>query len=351
VRGAEFRIPSLDGIRAAAAMTVFVSHLGLRDVVPGGFGVTVFFFLSGFLITTLLRREYEHTGSISFSRFYLRRIYRIWPPMYLVLLLLMLPIVNGHAVSVTTPPALASQFLQYVNYYVIAHGSDQLIPGSYAMWSLAVEEHFYLLFPLALSLLLRRNDYRRTGVALLCGCALLLAWRCLLVFGFGFGESYTYLATDTRLDSILYGCIMGVWLNPALDGKILEMSPRRWIGVLAIAATVLLFCFIYRNASFRETFRYSLQGLALAPLFFCAIRYPQWPVFAWLNFGWVRGLGTISYTFYLIHTTALDVAERCLGGPRMLVAVSGFLASVAFSAAMYFLVERRMAQIRRRLHA
>jgi peptidoglycan/LPS O-acetylase OafA/YrhL len=351
MREPEFHIPSLDGIRAAAAMTVFVSHLGFRDAVPGGFGVTVFFFLSGFLITTLLRREYQQAGSISFRKFYLRRIYRIWPPMYLVLLLLMIPVVNGQAVSHTTPAALASQFLQYTNYYVISAGPDALIPGTYGMWSLAVEEHFYLLFPLVLSLLLARNDYRRTGIALLCGCALLLVWRCVLVFGFGLGESYTYLATDTRLDSLLYGCVMGVWLNPALDGNVLKLSKRQWMGVLAIAVAVLLFCFIYREARFRETFRYSMQGLALAPLFFCAIRYPEWPIFAWLNLSWVRGLGTISYTFYLIHTTALDLVERYLGGPRPVVVLLGFLVSVAFSAAMYFLVERRMAQLRRRLHA
>jgi peptidoglycan/LPS O-acetylase OafA/YrhL len=348
---AELRIPSLDGIRAAAAMTVFVSHLGFKDAVPGGFGVTVFFFLSGFLITTLLRQEHQRTGSISFRSFYLRRIYRIWPPMYLVLLLLMIPAVNGVAVSQVTPAALASQFLQYSNYYAIVAGPDQLIPGTYAMWSLAVEEHFYLLFPLVLWLLLGRNSKRRTGLILLGGCALLLLWRCVLVLGFGFGESYTYLATDTRLDSILYGCALAIWLNPALDAEVLRFSERQWIGILTIAVAVLLFCFVYRDVRFRETLRYSLQGLALAPLFFCAIRYPHWPTFAWLNHGWVRGLGTISYTFYLIHTTALAVADRFLVRPRIVVVLAGFLLSVAFSAAMYFLVERWMARLRRRLHA
>lgn len=81
----EFHIPSLDGIRGLAALTVFVSHALWRDFVPGGFGVTVFFFLSGYLITTLLRMEHERHGRISFSRFYLRRVYRILPPMYIVL--------------------------------------------------------------------------------------------------------------------------------------------------------------------------------------------------------------------------------------------------------------------------
>src|ERR1017187_1002760 len=78
-------IPSLDGLRAIAIALVFLSHAGLRDVVPGTFGVTVFFFLSGYLITTLLRREWARAGRIRFRQFYLRRAVRIFPPLYLSL--------------------------------------------------------------------------------------------------------------------------------------------------------------------------------------------------------------------------------------------------------------------------
>src|SRR5207247_4936424 len=84
-------IPSLDGIRACAVMLVFVAHvvklLGpdrYQGRIPGEFGVTVFFFLSGYLITTLLRIEHEQSGAISFRAFYLRRVLRIFPPFYLV---------------------------------------------------------------------------------------------------------------------------------------------------------------------------------------------------------------------------------------------------------------------------
>src|SRR5262245_57371978 len=84
-RTSSTHIPSLDGIRAFAALWVFAAHAGLEQALPGGFGVTVFFFLSGYLITTLLRMEYQATGTISLKKFYLRRVYRIWPPMYIVL--------------------------------------------------------------------------------------------------------------------------------------------------------------------------------------------------------------------------------------------------------------------------
>jgi peptidoglycan/LPS O-acetylase OafA/YrhL len=84
-KGGGLYIASLDGIRAAAVTLVFVSHAGLNDKVPGNFGVTAFFFLSGYLITTLLRLEHEQSGAISFRAFYLRRVLRIFPPFYLAL--------------------------------------------------------------------------------------------------------------------------------------------------------------------------------------------------------------------------------------------------------------------------
>src|SRR5713101_6087815 len=78
-------IPSLDGIRAISFFLVFFSHAGLGGIVPGGFGVSVFFLLSGFLITTLLRAEFARYQRISLGSFYLRRVLRILPPLYITL--------------------------------------------------------------------------------------------------------------------------------------------------------------------------------------------------------------------------------------------------------------------------
>ena len=79
----EMYIPSLDGIRAIAFLFVFIAHAGLDKIVPGGFGVTIFFFLSGYLITSILRLEASRTHKISLRKFYLRRAFRILPPMYI----------------------------------------------------------------------------------------------------------------------------------------------------------------------------------------------------------------------------------------------------------------------------
>src|ERR1700688_5195959 len=105
-------IPSLDGIRALAALMVFVAHAGLGDLVPGGFGVTIFFFLSGYLITTLLRIEHSEQGSISLGKFWLRRMLRILPPFYLVLASALLIGLAVDPPGTLSPPAVAAQALQ-----------------------------------------------------------------------------------------------------------------------------------------------------------------------------------------------------------------------------------------------
>jgi peptidoglycan/LPS O-acetylase OafA/YrhL len=341
-------IPSLDGIRAIAALTVFVSHAGWPDLIPGGFGVTVFFFLSGFLITTLLRQEYEQTGGISLSKFYLRRVCRIIPPLYIVLLLLL---VFGREDVHPTLAAIAAQFAQLTNYYVIVSGSAHLISDSVPTWSLAVEEHFYLLFPLLLIALLRVSSYRKIALVLSLLCAAVLAWRCWLIFGLKVGYDYTYYATDSRFDSLLYGCVMAIGLNPVLDRKLMRVNNWGWIIVLALSAGLLALSFLYRSEPFRATLRYSVQGVALLPIFFTAIRKHTWPLYRWLETWPLRFLGLISYTFYLVHLRCLGLVSRYFHGSQVVHALLGFALAVAVSSAMYFLIERHLAELRRRLHA
>jgi peptidoglycan/LPS O-acetylase OafA/YrhL len=109
----KFYIPSLDGMRTIAFLMVFLSHAGAAHIVPGGFGVTVFFFLSGYLITTLLRREYEKNQFINFKHFYLRRIVRIWPSFYLVLFLATILTLIGVLEGEMELPGFLSQVLHY----------------------------------------------------------------------------------------------------------------------------------------------------------------------------------------------------------------------------------------------
>src|SRR5579863_577581 len=265
------RIPSLDGMRAVSFLLVFAAHAGLKNVIPGGFGVTVFFFLSGYLIATLTRLEAEGTGRVSCSNFYLRRALRILPPFYLVLVLaaaLSYLGILGNGPPLRQAP-VTSQFLHFSNYWIAWRGLDGIASGTGVFWSLAVEEHFYLLFPIVCVALysLRLSGLRMAsffwGV-----CAAVALWRCVLVLFLHASVDRTYLCSDTRIDSIAFGCALAMWRNPVLDpiGTASESTLwERWLFPVGVA--LLLLTFVVRAPAFRETFRYTLQGAALTPIF------------------------------------------------------------------------------------
>ncbi len=344
-----FYIPSLDGIRALAVLLVFFSHVGFGHLIPGGFGVTVFFFLSGFLITTLLRREFQITRSINYKHFVIRRIYRILPPAYLVLLFSILLGLFGILPHNMDPIAIMAQVAQLTNYYAILIDKHHFAPGTNVMWSLAVEEHFYLFFPLLFLFLLNRVDRKKILAVLISLCAIILLWRCYLVFGLDIGKPYTYKATDTRIDSILFGCMLGVWFNPVLDKTEIKKNSTKII-LLITSISILMFCFLYRAPEFRQSFRYTLQGIALLPLFFMAVKYHELTIFKWLNWKLLRGIGIISYTMYLIHMIAIKIAEQIIDNIFIQIIIS-FVFTISFSVLMYYLIEKRMALLRRKLHS
>lgn len=144
-------IPALDGIRAVAVFLVIGSHFGFA-LVPGTQGVMIFFVLSGFLITWLLLKENERYGSVSLAGFYKRRTLRIFPAFY-VYWLIVVTLLIGTGRAVPWPHAWSS--LLYVsNYYSAINGDPN--NGFSHTWSLAIEEQFYLLWPLVF-LMLRAN--------------------------------------------------------------------------------------------------------------------------------------------------------------------------------------------------
>ena len=207
----------MDGIRAISFFLVFFAHAGLgATVIPGGFGVTIFFLLSGFLITTLLRMEFERNRRIGLGSFYLRRVLRILPPLYVTLALAVVLWWIGRGHGAFPVWGFASQVLQVSNYYQIYADQGVILPGTGVLWSLAVEEHFYLLFPLLYLWMCPRFSVRRQVLVLLALCAAALAWRCILHFHFHAGTIRTYYGTDTRFDSILFGCVFAIVANPIL---------------------------------------------------------------------------------------------------------------------------------------
>jgi len=342
-------IPSLDGIRGIAVALVFLAHSGLEQSIPGGLGVTIFFVLSGYLITTLIVAEYRATGSVSLRAFYLRRLLRLMPPLLLVVatawLLSRLSVIEGRFDA----GGLLSVLFYGANYYFIAYDFHGVPAGLGVMWSLAVEEHFYLLYPPLAILLLRASRPRISALVLALFCVLILVHRCWLA-SHGVAEAYLNMATDTRADAILIGCFMGLLRNPwPLEARA-RQGRRAWPLAVACLA-VLLISLAVRDPFFRATFRYTVQSLAIAPLIYLAVTQSGHAACRWLNSRPMVYLGSISYSVYLCHQMIqyLVIRQWPQLGWTLGILFSAAL-TLASAAALRQWVERPCAALRRRLH-
>jgi peptidoglycan/LPS O-acetylase OafA/YrhL len=356
VKEAATRIPSLDGLRAASVMLVFASHAGFARETVGGLGVDVFFFLSGYLITTLLRVEEDSTGSVSIRRFFMRRALRVLPPLYTVALVAIVVTLVFYPSYPLYRRTLASQMLFYFNYYSL-YSSQPGVPGLGVVWSLAVEEHFYVLFPLLYVAMQTVALPRRIQSWILWSlCAAILAWRVFLVFHLHADANRIYPTTDTRLDSILFGCALAICCNPHFDNSSRTdpaVPPGRWkYLLLPTAAVAILWCVTNNNPTFQITASFSIQGLALSILFVAAVRFYDWIPFRVLNWRPITFIGDLSYSLYLVHEVFLRAAKHVWPNAhvwqRALVAL---LASFIASLLIYVVIEKPCGSLRRRLNS
>jgi peptidoglycan/LPS O-acetylase OafA/YrhL len=342
-------IPSLDGIRAIAVSLVFFAHDGFDNLIPGGLGVTIFFVLSGYLITTLMRVEHARSGAISYRGFYLRRLLRLMPPLFIVVaaagLLALVSVIDGGF----TPSGLSSALFYFGNYHVIWHDFQGMPAGLGVIWSLAIEEHYYLFYPPLAALLLRAGRAGLSATVLSVLCAAVLAWRYWLVFHGG-SEAYLTMATDTRVDAILIGCIMGLLRNPWLDRVPAPKAINDW-GIAAVCVAVLMGTLLYRDEVFRLTARYTLQSLAIAPLIYLAVARADRLPFRWLNAGPLAYIGTISYTIYLSHhVVLLGLAKHWPQLSWIGLTLAGAVLTLAVAEPMRRWIEQPCARLRKRLH-
>lgn len=221
--------------------------------------------------------------------------------------------------------------------------------GTWVYWSLAVEEHFYLGFPLLYAWLLRRGGARqRQAAILILLCVLVLTWRYVLIFHFDAPRDRTYVATDTRIDSILAGCVLAIWGNPVLDreGPSDRNLSRIWlpIGIVAIILSLLP-----RIHEYDQTLRYTLQSFGLTPFFIAAIRWHDRGVFRVLNLAPIRFLGVLSYSLYLMHVSILWMLDSWAPWPIFLRGIVALVVLIGLATLINHYVEHPCAQIRRRL--
>ncbi len=221
--------------------------------------------------------------------------------------------------------------------------------GTWVYWSLAVEEHFYLGFPLLYLWLLRRGGGGpRQATTLILFSVLVLVWRFVLIYYFDAPRDRTYVATDTRIDSILAGCVLAIWGNPVLD-RVGPSDRKLSLIWLPIGIAAVLLSLLPRIHEYDQTLRYTLQSFGLAPFFIAAIRWHDRGVFRILNLPLIRYLGVLSYSLYLMHVSMLWMLEFWAPWPVWIRGIVAFVVLIGLAALINHYVERPCNQIRRRL--
>lgn len=350
-------IAGLDGLRTIACFLVFFAHTSwgrMQQIVPATLGVTIFFFLSGFLITTLLRREFAKTGTISLRDFYIRRALRILVPLYITwgLAELIARFVLHHDAG--TWQGALSMIFYYFNYgYAlgdIGYVLNIFAPlGMSVTWSLCIEEHFYFIFPVLFLAMSRSRLRQVTKRNLLIGfCLLELAWRATRVLlHFRSIEVWNYYATDTRLDSILWGAVLAMFWNPLFGDRTVLPRKRAQLAFGA-AVLVLLLSLAIPGQLYREAFRFTLQALTLIVIFsFIVSDSGHWSV-RWLENPVMRYLGWTSYVLYLSHYMFFFTFEHLFTLNHWVLLLLTLAVTVAFATLMRYTVELPLQRLRAR---
>ena len=333
-------LPVLDGLRAMAIILVYLSHAGLGKLVPGGLGVTIFFFLSGYLITSLLRVEWSRQGRIDLPAFTMRRAVRILPPLWLTMMFVGSLSMAGWLPAAPTVTGIVAQAMFGTNYaqWLGAAGLPML-----PLWSLAVEEHFYLVFPLLFVALMARMTPRRVAgmFAAICAWSLIVRLYHVIVLN---DVYWTYYLSHTRLDSILYGAILALWKNPIFDRDHWMPKPLH----VAAALSIILVTLVVRAPIFRETIRYTLQGAALFCLFSATLTARG--VWQTISSHPILGrIGLYSYSIYLVHVVMIHLMTVYVTDSSLIIAGGLAIAPTwIVAAAMHQWVERPLATARRR---
>jgi peptidoglycan/LPS O-acetylase OafA/YrhL len=335
-------IPALDGLRAVAVFLVIFSHFGFKSV-PGIHGVMIFFVLSGFLITWLLLKENDRMGTISIASFYRRRTRRIFPAFY-AYWLLMIVLLVGTGRTVLWPHAWSALFYGS-NYYSAINGDPN--NGFSHTWSLAIEEQFYLLWPIVF-LMLRGNLKKMTGFLIVVIGAVWIH-RAVLCFGFHVDQAYIFAAFDTRLDELMVGCLLAVLLKRRALSSLWSAVTAN--ALLPLATIALLGISVYSGGYFiyryRDVFGFAIEPLLVAILIVQVIAFSSTRLWGWTEWRVVRFLGRISYSLYLYQQLTLHVVRHALEAYPLVVQLAGALVVTIIAATIsYYLIERPFLKLR-----
>lgn len=310
-------LPGLDGLRALAVTAVLFYHADVPWM-PGGFlGVEIFFVISGYLITSLLLTEWQRDGSVNLKHFWLRRARRLLPALYALLIAALTFCVLFLPEEVAGLRSDAAAAFSYITnwYLILAQQSYFEFVGRPSLlqhlWSLAVEEQFYLLFPLAFALVLGRLKRRRAFVVVLTVALLSAAWMAIQ-YQPDTDPSRIYYGTDTRAAGILLGAALAfIWTPWAKQQKVKRFAGWALDGIGVIALGLLVLVCIQINEFEPFLYQGGMQLVSLLTvILIAAVVNPSsvlgMRLLAWAPLVWI---GLRSYGIYLWHWFVFDITR------------------------------------------
>ena len=338
------RIPALDGLRAIAVLLVLTAHVGTTTSAtlwPGvrtaagqaAIGVDLFFVISGFLITTLMLREVDRTGGLDLRNFFVRRVLRIFPAYYVFLAVVYL-LTRLDLASVP-----AGDWLAAVTYTVNFRAYPAWEVGH--TWSLSVEEHFYLAWPFVIAYFSRRTALGVAAGVVVFG--FLARWVVLLWWP----ELSVYLdsVTFTRIDTILFGCVLAILVRrveaAASLGRLVRRRRFLGLGLLLLLASLAAGGV---SGKYLQGIGMTANAVALTVLLWGVLLRADAGRFRWLEHPWLTAIGVRSYSIYLWQQLFLHPGS----GPLRTFPWNALLA-VAAGFVSYAVIERPLLSLRSRV--
>ncbi|MGI9610660.1 MAG: acyltransferase family protein [Acidimicrobiia bacterium] len=335
------RQPALDGMRGVAVALVFFFHV-VPDTITGGWvGVDMFFVLSGFLITRLLLVEIHAEGRVDLRRFWTRRARRLVPPVVVVLGVYVAAIAalqqQGHNVDLRSSARTGAAVLLYLQNW--AHlWSGELDKAIGHLWSLSVEEQFYLVWPLVIVGFGRSGSPRRLAVV----TGIIIAAGAMTPVVFDLEPRRLYFGSEIRAAELLVGALLAQWhLNGARHHAILRSGFSRaaavWIFAVLVAQSVLI---EWRSTGFLRHHGFMLFAVGTAFIIAAVLSDRRGPLARALSWGPLVALGLRSYSLYLVHHPIERALQHLgLSVPAHLAVV--IVCSAVATEALHRLVELR----------
>ena len=314
-------ITGFDGIRTLAVIGVILYHLLPTQMRGGYLGVPVFFVVSGYLITDLLRQEWDQNGRIAVKDFYVRRMKRLYPGMVVMLLLSAAYITLFQRNLLNNLRGVVVSSLLYVNnWWQINHGLSYFdrfgneSPFTH-LWSLAVEGQNYLIWPLLFILLMKLVKNRGTIFKIVIGCSLLSALLLAIWYSPGADPTRVYYGTDTRLFSIWMGSALAfIWPSTHLKKEIPKKAKRvlNLAGGLSFIGLVITFFVLDDHLSFVYYGGMLLVSL-LCTILVAVTAHPGASLNRWLTNPLFSFIGKRSYGIYLYQFPVMIFYEAKIG--------------------------------------